>query len=293
MKADACHFENCRFSQICNHIHCVRDNCNYVLHSSGQLLSHKRKHERSDSEQAYRRFKMTQKGSTSSNSSSPSLFSGELLNKVSVKHSLLSPEITLTLTGEGSSSTYNSEQILQNMITIKHHNKVKIENLDDDEKLDNLEDGIPKSIIQNTSFLDKANSIEEAEQMIRTYFSDFCTRQYVDEPLNLKNENNKQLNPIECFMMASSPHFHCLVPACEAVLPKSLNDISEHMKMHELTKSGEIMGNGSNLQQITSIEGFFNRKRGRPPKNRVVEVYNNVSYIKTGSQHFCNKHFRL
>lgn len=33
----------------------------------------------------------------------------------------------------------------------------------------------------------------------------------------------------------------------------------------------------SNLQQITSIDGLFNRKRGRPPKNRVVEVYQNVS----------------
>lgn len=31
--------------------------------------------------------------------------------------------------------------------------------------------------------------------------------------------------------------------------------------------------------QITSIDGFFNRKRGRPPKNRFVEVYKNVSNI--------------
>ncbi|XP_055374131.1 putative uncharacterized protein DDB_G0282133 [Condylostylus longicornis] len=30
--------------------------------------------------------------------------------------------------------------------------------------------------------------------------------------------------------------------------------------------------------QITSIEGFFNRKRGRPPKNRVVEVYSNKQH---------------
>ncbi|EDW05090.1 GH11402 [Drosophila grimshawi] len=29
--------------------------------------------------------------------------------------------------------------------------------------------------------------------------------------------------------------------------------------------------------QITSIDGFFNRKRGRPPKNRFVEVYKSVS----------------
>lgn len=31
--------------------------------------------------------------------------------------------------------------------------------------------------------------------------------------------------------------------------------------------------------QITSIDGFFNRKRGRPPKNRFVEVYKSVSRV--------------
>jgi len=31
-----------------------------VLHSSGQLFSHKRKHERQDSEIAYRKFKLAQ-----------------------------------------------------------------------------------------------------------------------------------------------------------------------------------------------------------------------------------------
>ena len=34
----------------------------------------------------------------------------------------------------------------------------------------------------------------------------------------------------------------------------------------------------SSSLQITSIDGFFNRKRGRPPKNRFIEVYKNVSY---------------
>ncbi|CAB0019361.1 unnamed protein product [Nesidiocoris tenuis] len=60
LKPDPCGFANCRFSLVCNHIHCVRDGCSYVLHSSGQLLSHKRKHERKDSEIAYRKFKLAQ-----------------------------------------------------------------------------------------------------------------------------------------------------------------------------------------------------------------------------------------
>lgn len=56
MKNEACNFENCRFSRVCNHIHCIRTGCNYVLHSSGQLYSHKRKHERRDAELAYRKW---------------------------------------------------------------------------------------------------------------------------------------------------------------------------------------------------------------------------------------------
>lgn len=60
MKQEACPFEHCRFSRVCNHIHCIRSGCNYVLHSSGQLYSHKRKHERQDNEIAYRKFKLAQ-----------------------------------------------------------------------------------------------------------------------------------------------------------------------------------------------------------------------------------------
>lgn len=221
----------------------MRENCNYVLHSSGQLLSHKRKHERQDSEEAYRRFKIAQKAANISDSSLP-------------------PHI------------------------FESSNSMDVASLTKDEHLDSLEEGIPKNVIQTTSFLERATTVEEAENMIRMYFSDACTRQSLpstsaaDEPLNLKSERPKGL--IECFMGTNEPHLHCLIPGCEAVLPRNFKDINEHIKMHELTRTGVVetvpgVDGGSNLQQITSIEGFFNRKRGRPPKNRVVEVYNNVS----------------
>ncbi|XP_014665479.1 PREDICTED: LOW QUALITY PROTEIN: zinc finger protein castor homolog 1-like, partial [Priapulus caudatus] len=57
MKHEHCTYENCRFSKVCNHIHCIRPGCHYVLHSTGQLYSHKRKHERRDSENSYKKFK--------------------------------------------------------------------------------------------------------------------------------------------------------------------------------------------------------------------------------------------
>ncbi|XP_068148842.1 uncharacterized protein [Drosophila tropicalis] len=41
---------------------------------------------------------------------------------------------------------------------------------------------------------------------------------------------------------------------------------------------GAIGGGGGQPTQITSIDGFFNRKRGRPPKNRFVEVYKSAQH---------------
>ena len=86
MKHEPCGFHSCKFSRSHNHIHCIRcdtapnnnfssfnifsglkkyfpcfrSNCDYVLHSSGQLFSHKRKHERKDNELAYRKYKLAQ-----------------------------------------------------------------------------------------------------------------------------------------------------------------------------------------------------------------------------------------
>ncbi|XP_067659441.1 zinc finger protein castor homolog 1-like isoform X2 [Haliotis asinina] len=65
MKYEHCSYKACRFSKISNHIHCIRPGCNYVLHSTAQLYSHKRKHERRDFENAYRTYRQVQKAAPS------------------------------------------------------------------------------------------------------------------------------------------------------------------------------------------------------------------------------------
>lgn len=60
LKTEVCPFDACKFSSVCNHIHCVREGCDYILHSSSQMISHKRKHDRQDGEQAYQQFKTRQ-----------------------------------------------------------------------------------------------------------------------------------------------------------------------------------------------------------------------------------------
>ncbi|CAL4065186.1 unnamed protein product, partial [Meganyctiphanes norvegica] len=60
MKNEDCPYEGCKFNRVVNHIHCIRQDCNYVLHSSGQIFAHKRKHDRQDHERAYRKYKLAQ-----------------------------------------------------------------------------------------------------------------------------------------------------------------------------------------------------------------------------------------
>ncbi|GFO13992.1 Zinc finger protein castor, partial [Plakobranchus ocellatus] len=60
MKYETCPYPGCRFSKINNHIHCIRPGCQYVLHSTAQLYSHKRKHERREFEHAYRNYRQLQ-----------------------------------------------------------------------------------------------------------------------------------------------------------------------------------------------------------------------------------------
>ncbi|XP_034486967.1 transcription factor castor isoform X2 [Drosophila innubila] len=68
LKTEQCPFESCKYSTVCNHIHCVRENCNYILHSSSQMISHKRKHDRQDGEKAYQQFKGKQEDMEEANS---------------------------------------------------------------------------------------------------------------------------------------------------------------------------------------------------------------------------------
>ncbi|XP_076451694.1 zinc finger protein castor homolog 1-like [Babylonia areolata] len=69
MKYEHCSYNGCRFSKISNHIHCIRPGCNYVLHSTAQLYSHKRKHERREFENLYRTYRQIQRPSIQPSSS--------------------------------------------------------------------------------------------------------------------------------------------------------------------------------------------------------------------------------
>lgn len=310
LKTEPCCVDGCRFTMICNHIHCIRSGCTYVLHSSGQLLSHKRKHERVDAEMAYRRFKMgqTAKDLTPSELAALQSFHGldlapkpnpplpvnqfpvadqattEKFNKL--LNNATMDNLNALLSHTSAENENVSTEILKEIHDqIKNRNSMESqENYNDNDSSEYYEDGMSKSMMQNMMANGdevKSPTVEEVEQIISQYFTDQCSKQtnqsQQEQPLDL-NMKSSSKNILECFMSNNESHLHCLITGCEAVVPRNLKDISEHLRMHELNRGADSIIQNSNLLQITSIDGFFNRKRGRPPKNRVVEVYNNVSY---------------
>ena len=225
LKSEECYFTDCRFSKVCNHIHCIRGNCSYVLHSSGQLLSHKRKHEKLDN------------------------------NEPCSVMDIVEPQLL--------DNSLNSDEIFS-----------KTEEKE--------EDKFPINEIQATSFNNMLMNF-------KINFSTQCTKQG-------NTSDNQSL--IECFIddeYLKDNHVHCLIKDCNAVIKNHPIDLYEHLTMHKTTSTfstnniekmttGNILQDsksslydGPNQAQMTSINCFFNRKRGRPPKNRIVELYNDVS----------------
>lgn len=287
MKNEPCSFERCRFSLQCNHIHCVRDNCFYVLHSSGQLLSHKRKHERIDSEQAYQQYKLAHKGDNSFNSADidlEKLASGAASASGSKDLSQFAGNLSSLLSSFGENENkiesllsnesfeilqqlqFQKQALLQSQAKAAAAALVAKSHEHEDELLDNnnydpIDASIPKSFIQNTNAtLGRSITSAELDQLKQIYSAS-------------ENAKQKQINAL----LFAQNNFNGSDQAepLNLHLKKEPKDVNETL-LSAVVQKIQNQNMSSNLQQITSIDGLFNRKRGRPPKNRVVEVYGNV-----------------
>ena len=98
LKTEVCPFEDCKFSTVSNHIHCVREGCNFILHSSTQMISHKRKHDRCELEPNLPQGK-TQRDSSEEESPKP------IVTRTSAKKLMLASASTSTTSTPLSSLT--------------------------------------------------------------------------------------------------------------------------------------------------------------------------------------------
>lgn len=109
-----------------------------------------------------------------------------------------------------------------------------------------------------------ARNHEQENQVTEHYYT--CVKE---------NENCPVENcPYDC---VKENHYHCNWDNCREVILRSDKIFRrlEHFKMHEYSRKLSLTKDPLTMTHLaTSIEGMFRRKRGRPPKNRVIEVWN-------------------
>lgn len=182
MKNEACPYENCRFSKVCNHIHCIRPQCNYVLHSSGQLFSHKRKHERKDSELAYRKYKLAQ-------SMMKTLQDGSVSLPFSREYEQQFEGLNLSVFNQNSSASQvsNSESLSERNSPVSY------------------EEGESTSAIDLTANDSNFGQEESMNWNNEDFWRKYCQFLGHQEPCVEKCE------------FAYTDHYHCMVESCDAV----------------------------------------------------------------------------
>ncbi|XP_049824375.1 zinc finger protein castor homolog 1-like isoform X2 [Aethina tumida] len=307
MKNEVCPFENCRFSKVCNHIHCIRPQCNYVLHSSGQLFSHKRKHERKDSELAYRKYKLAQS-----------------MMKTLADGSVAMPQFARDF--DSSSEGLNLSMFNQSMSTMSNisntesnserNSPVSYEESESVSAIDlsanESNSYAPEDVNWNSEdfwrkycqFIPQQESCtEKCDYAFQDHFH--CFVENCEMTFNSKDgvrehaRNHEQQEQITdayyttvtvqnggcdegCIYQDKEKHFHCNWDNCrEVILPtdKPFRRL-EHYKMHEYSRKLSLTKDPLTMTHLaTSIDGMFCRKRGRPPKNRVIEVWNDYSPV--------------
>ncbi|GBL74056.1 Transcription factor castor [Araneus ventricosus] len=337
MKHEHCTFENCRFSRVCNHIHCIRPGCTYVLHSSGQLYSHKRKHERRDTELAYRKFKLAQsmmKTLTEASGMSQSF----LAEPPSSGESSSSPapgSMPTSLSSSGYMNSFSSDDgFLSNCYSVKTEKKECIYSMADmnnisGQNLTSQNDVLTSSNItgDNASISEENSAVDlsvdhpkDSEDLWKIYLTRFgsnevcqqqceflykdhfhcstdncsmtfrakdilgvrehaCNHEYQEQVTKsfytVVEIDQNGVCPPDCHYKAKEKHYHCKWENCQEVISSDDNPFRrlDHYKIHKYSrKLSAPKEHPPSSSGITSVmDSMFRRKRGRPPKNRLIE----------------------
>ncbi|CAG2101588.1 unnamed protein product [Medioppia subpectinata] len=315
MKHEICSFESCRFSRVCNHIHCIRPGCSYVLHSSGQLYSHKRKHERRENELAYRKFRLAQNMFRSLNNDNNTNIAFGFLEAKNIPGSNFGCDDD----SNRSSNAMNEAEALASQLPLTQIGAIPLEDIIGE--------------IPETKCLQLFTKFKKGEQCLTEDCKlkgnehnhckrcEFCasnlnqllehakTHITQDEatPLIFEESDDGTVCTKECEYYQKERHYHCRMYGCSCVVPISDTSFKklDHYLMHEqqqrINAQNELQSAAYSqspppppqsqhfldhqLMQpftqtyptgtsITSIDGLpiLKRKRGRPPKNKIVEM---------------------
>ncbi|XP_049529797.1 uncharacterized protein LOC125948102 [Anopheles darlingi] len=344
LKSEDCTYKDCRFSRVCNHIHCMHENCHYVLHSSGQLLSHKRKHERMDTEVDYRRFQMARSLLTKLNGSSKAEEAEPAPSKsrastgtpdtttlhddssISPGPSSVPSSVTATVTTEAPPKNPFLEllsvmaeitfralplqmmyhmrlQLLQNMSYEHVFAPENVEMLRGLSLMGSFEEsylhqmyggammatGTPISNLHNPQVPSAISGVERGAVGVKRKYkpeetgADQPETFTVDGPLYMKKESLSTTPPRSKLLSNPSVDYRLLKRedsggvGCTTSIPTTTPTSSRRSPLEGgVTDRDRALLETANFLQFSSSKTLFNRKRGRPRKNHVMEVYNNV-----------------
>ncbi|XP_029680634.1 uncharacterized protein LOC115246139 isoform X1 [Formica exsecta] len=296
MKSEACPFEQCRFSRVCNHIHCIRPHCSYVLHSSGQLFSHKRKHERHESELAYRKYKQV---SAVGGVRPPGSWAPDELSTQSLSLSLNGESSN---EGRGSPSYYSLDDSFQSgsdlaidltaptTIITSSGSSVNLEQQQQQHQQSHqltateLAYLIPATAEcacnaareHHHCGLDRCGAALKDPREVREHLKEHETQERITDAFF--EEGGCDDN---CPYADKEKHYHCNWENCREVILSTDKPFRrlQHYKIHEYSRqlnlscSSHALSSDVTLTHLTNIDAMFRRKRGRPPKNRVIEIW--------------------
>uniref|UniRef100_A0A182PB37 C2H2-type domain-containing protein n=1 Tax=Anopheles epiroticus TaxID=199890 RepID=A0A182PB37_9DIPT len=328
LKTEDCTYKDCRFSRVCNHIHCMHENCHYVLHSSGQLLSHKRKHERMDTEVDYRRYQMARNLLSKFNQSKAEdgvrAGTEEQLTPAVPERSpareevtRISPEPTarsqegvvknpfldlLSVMAEITFRTLPLQmmyqmrlQMLQQMSYEQVFAQENLEMLRNLTMMGNIEEaylhqiyggvmGVAAPVDLALSQLQTVASLghDKPPPAKRKYKPQEATEHLElppDVPMYIKKEALSSTPPRSKLLSNPTVDYRLLKkddPPSAQPAVSSNGKASSAMEMAAGVDRDRALLETANFLQFSSSKTLFNRKRGRPRKNHVMEVYNNV-----------------
>lgn len=329
MKNEACPYRDCRFSRTCNHIHCIRPHCNYVLHSSSQIFTHKRKHERKEQEMSF---------------GLPTSVIQSALMQQGADLSMYSPGANLHIDDDMSNSMVDSDYPYPfNPALVEEVSRKYIETFNGGTE---AEDKCGKCSAFNKHYHCLAENCKMAHSCHNTmvkHAMEHEQQNQVTEAYFMTYSRNNPCSNSACQHIRDITHYHCTWENCGAVIlsseehpfrrlehhrqhailsPMSPNlaarfapnftpQLSAQLHPNMAAQLGQVPNipnlppNLAQLAQMTpsltsqlnpnlqaqlnlgpnhglvpqqvnpssSLDEMFSRKRGRPPKNRVVEVW--------------------
>uniref|UniRef100_A0A4Y0BH14 C2H2-type domain-containing protein n=1 Tax=Anopheles funestus TaxID=62324 RepID=A0A4Y0BH14_ANOFN len=320
LKTEDCTYKDCRFSRVCNHIHCMHENCHYVLHSSGQLLSHKRKHERMDTEVDYRRYQMARNLLTKFNQNKTEEGTktvGDATMSVTDRSPSREDETRLspgpTTSQEGTMKNpfldllavmaeitfrtlplqmmYQMRlQMLQQMSYEQVFALDNVEMLRNLTMMGNIEETYLHQLyggrLMGSPSIDPSNSQQHSPVSFgndkpppakRKYKSQEASDQLEhsgDASMYMKKEPLSTTPPRS--KLLSNPTIDYRLLKKEDATPPQTATSSSTIESPAGVDRDRALLETANFLQFSSSKTLFNRKRGRPRKNHVMEVYNNV-----------------